>query len=127
MGGVVKESRKIPVRVTMDVIKKADGTVGIIDGTGSQFAQDRGLIVLDSPLGLVAVLPIGMAQVSSVNLTADVGADVGAVLAKGEEFGFFASGGSDIVTMFEAGRVELDAKVGTHYNQRRQIGRAVHR
>lgn len=121
VAGVVKEVRKIPGKVTMDVIRNSDGSLGIVDGTGYQFTQDRGLIVLDSPVGLVAVLPIGMAQVSSVTLTAEVGA----VLAKGEEFGFFAFGGSDIVTLFEAGRVELEAQVGTHYNQGRQIGHAV--
>jgi phosphatidylserine decarboxylase len=119
-GGVVKEVRKIPGRVTMDVIKKPDGSLDIVDGTGYQFTQDRGLIVIDSPLGLVAVLPIGMAQVSSVNLTAELGA----TLAKGEEFGFFAFGGSDIITLFEAGKVELDANIGTHYNQGRKIGHA---
>ena len=120
VGGVVKEVRKIPGKVTLDVIKQADGSLDIVDGTGYQFTQDRGLIVIDSPLGLVAVLPIGMAQVSSVNLTAEVGA----TLAKGEEFGFFSFGGSDIVTLFEADKVQLDAKTGTHYNQGRQIGHA---
>ena len=123
VGGKIKEARKIPGRVTMDVIKKSDGSLEIVDGTGYQFTQDRGLIVIDSPLGLVAVLPIGMAQVSSVTLTAEVGA----VLSKGEEFGFFSFGGSDIVTLFEEGKVRLDAKVGTHYNQGKQIGHAVNR
>jgi phosphatidylserine decarboxylase len=118
VGGVVKEVRKIPGRVMMDVIKKPDGAFDAVDGTGYQFTQDRGLIVIDSPLGLVAVLPIGMAQVSSVNLTAEAGA----VLTKGEEFGFFAFGGSDIVMLFEAGKVRLDAEVGTHYKQGKQIG-----
>jgi phosphatidylserine decarboxylase len=118
--GVVKEVRKIPGRVTMDVIKKPDGSLDSVDGTGYQFTQDRGLIIVDSPLGLVAVLPIGMAQVSSVTLTAEVGA----ALFKGEEFGFFSFGGSDIVTLFEAGKVKLDAKVGTHYNQGKRIGHA---
>ena len=103
------------------MIKKPDGSLDIVDGTGYQFTQDRGLIVIDSPLGLVAVLPIGMAQVSSVTLTAEVGA----ALSKGEEFGFFSFGGSDIVTLFEAGKVQIEAKVGTHYNQGRQIGHAV--
>lgn len=121
VAGVVKEARKIPGNVTLDVIKRADGSLGSIDGTGYQFTQDRGLIVIDSALGLVAVLPIGMAQVSSVTLTAEVGT----TLAKGEEFGFFSFGGSDIVTLFEAGRVKFDAKVGTHYNQGRAIGHAV--
>lgn len=121
IGGVVKEVRKIPGNVVMDVIKKPDGTLAAVDGTGYQFTQDRGLIVIDSPLGLVAVLPIGMAQVSSVNLTVREGAEV----IKGDEFGFFAFGGSDVVMLFEAGKVRIDAKVGTHYRQGRQIGHAV--
>ena len=121
IGGVIKESRKIPGNVVMDVVKKPDGTLGAVDGTGYQFTQDRGLIVIDSPLGLVAVLPIGMAQVSSVNLTAQAGA----TLVKGEEFGFFSFGGSDIVMLFEAGKIRIDAKIGTHYNQGRKIGHAV--
>lgn len=121
VGGVVKEVRKIPGEVAMDVVKKPDGTLGVVDGTGFQFIQDRGLLVLDSPLGLVAVLPIGMAQVSSVNLTVAEGD----TLAKGQEFGHFAFGGSDIVMLFEAGRVRLDAKIGTHYDQGRKLGHAV--
>jgi phosphatidylserine decarboxylase len=119
--GIVKDVRKIPGNVAMDVIRRPDGSLDTVDGTGYQFTQDRGLIVLDSPLGLVAVLPIGMAQVSSVNLSAQVGA----VLHKGEEFGFFSFGGSDIVTIFEAGKVTFDAQVGTHYNQGRKIGESI--
>ena len=118
VAGTVREVRKIPGAVIMDVCKRADGTLGTVDGTGYQFTQDRGLIVLDSPIGLVAVLPIGMAQVSSVNLTAQPGA----ILCKGEEFGFFAFGGSDIVTLFQKDRVDLDAKAGAHYQQGRRIG-----
>ncbi len=121
--GVVKEVRNIPGNVIMDVIRHQDGSLHGVDGTGYQFTQDRGLVIIDSPLGTVAVLPIGMAQVSSVNLTAQVGAQ----LVKGEEFGFFAFGGSDIVTLYEAGRVEFDAKIGTHYNQGKAIGHAVSR
>lgn len=36
------------------------------DATGYQFVQCRGLMVIDSPIGKVAVLPMGMAHVSSV-------------------------------------------------------------
>ena len=121
VAGIVKEVRKIPGRVMLDVVKNADGDLDIVDGTGYQFTQDRGLIVLETAMGLVAVLPIGMAQVSSVTLTAQVGV----TLAKGEEFGFFLFGGSDIVTLFERGKVAFDAEIGTHYNQGRQIGHAV--
>lgn len=122
VGGVIREVRKIQGNVTLDVIRKEDGSLDIVDGTGYQFTQSRGLVVIDSPLGLVAVLPIGMAQVSSVTLTPAVGA----ILGRGEEFGYFSFGGSDIVILFEAGRVHLDAIIGTHYNQGRRIGRAVH-
>jgi len=121
VGGIVREIRKIPGKVILDVIKKEDGSLDVVDGTGYQFTQDRGLIVIESPVGLVAVLPIGMAQVSSVNLTPEVGA----TLAKGEEFGYFAFGGSDIIVMFEADRVKITAQVGTHYNQGKTIATAV--
>jgi phosphatidylserine decarboxylase len=123
VGGSVLEVRKIPGRASQEVIVLPDGSLDCVDGTGFQFTQDRGLIIIDSPCGLVAVLPIGMAQVSSVNLTAQAGA----TLVKGEEFGFFSFGGSDIVTLFEASRIELDAVVGTHYNQGRAIGHAINK
>ena len=123
VGGIVLEVRKIPGRASQEVVVLPDGSLDCVDGTGFQFTQDRGLIILDSPCGLVAVLPIGMAQVSSVNLTAQVGAAV----VKGEEFGFFSFGGSDIVTLYEAGRVALDAVVGTHYKQGQAIGHAINK
>ena len=69
-------------------------------------------------LGLVAVLPIGMAQVSSCNITAEVGA----TLHKGEEFGYFLFGGSDIIVMFEAkSNVSICAEPNVHYNQGKTI------
>ena len=122
VGGVVKEIRAIQGKVVLDVIKKDDGSLDMVDGTGYQFTQARGLIVIDSPVGLVAVLPIGMGQVSSVNLTAEVGA----TLAKGEEFGYFTFGGSDIIVMFEAdSNLKITAEVGTHYNQGKTIATVV--
>lgn len=115
--GIVREIRQIPGKVVLDVTEKEDGSLDVIDGTGYQFTQARGLLIMESPVGLVAVLPIGMAQVSSVNLTVEVGT----TLAKGEEFGFFAFGGSDIIVMFEADRVKITAEVDTHYNQGKAI------
>lgn len=119
--GVVREVRNIPGRVILDVIKKEDGSLDMTDGNTYQFTQARGLIIIESPLGLVAVLPIGMGQVSSVNLTAQVGA----TLAKGEEFGYFTFGGSDIIIMFEANKVKVTAQVGTHYKQGKEVAIAV--
>lgn len=89
--------------------------------TGYQFAQARGLLVLDSPIGLVAVLPIGMAQVSSVVMTAEVGK----TLRKGEEFAYFQFGGSDHIVLFEpAVQPALTARVDTHYRQGTCVGYA---
>ncbi len=90
-----------------------------MDGDTYQFNQERGLIIIDSPeAGLVAVLPIGMAYVSSVNLTPEVGAE----LQKGDEFGFFLFGGSDIVIVFQDKGVVIDAEVGRKYLQGQRIG-----
>ncbi|KAL4244959.1 hypothetical protein ABKN59_002796 [Abortiporus biennis] len=60
------------------------------DTPGYQFIQSRGLILIDNPvLGLVAVLPIGMAQVSSVVLSVKKGD----VVKKGDEISYFQLGG----------------------------------
>jgi phosphatidylserine decarboxylase precursor len=135
VGGVVRESRIICGQVYFDVTAvpvgdddngvrhqlKAVRTLSAQDSTGYQFAQTRGLIVLDTPIGLVAVLPIGMAQVSSVVMTAEVGK----TLRKGEEFAYFQFGGSDHIVLFEtACNVNITAQPNVHYNQGVCIGYA---
>ncbi|KAF4620836.1 hypothetical protein D9613_001233 [Agrocybe pediades] len=80
--------------------KLQDATSGLQapDSPGYQFIQARGLVVIDSPdLGLVGVLPIGMAEVSSVVLSVKPGD----VVKKGDEISYFQMGGSDIVMVFE--------------------------
>jgi hypothetical protein len=94
-------------KVKLDV-NLQDGQFDAPDNTegGYEFAQARGIIVMDtkdSPfgdMGIVAIIPIGMAQVSSVNMTATVGSH----LLKGEEFGYFLFGGSDIILLFQKGK-----------------------
>ena len=91
------------------------------DNAGYQFCQARGLIVLDTAIGLVAVLPMGMAQVSSIILTAEVGT----TLRKGEEISYFQFGGSDIVCVFEeSSNVSVTAQVGVHYKMGTRIAQA---
>lgn len=84
------------------------------DSPGYQFLQARGLILIDSPeLGLVAVLPIGMAQVSSVVLS--VKADD--YVEKGQEISYFQLGGSDIVMVFQKdANVKFHQEINEHYN-----------
>ncbi|MCH5246514.1 MAG: phosphatidylserine decarboxylase [Muribaculaceae bacterium] len=91
------------------------------DDPGYEFMQTRGLVVIDSPIGLVAVLPMGMAQVSSIVLTAEEGR----TLHKGEEISYFQFGGSDIVTVYqEASNVSFTAQPGVHYKVGTRIAQA---
>ena len=57
---------------------------------------------------MVAVVPVGMSHVASVNLTHRPGDPV----AKGEEFGYFQFGGSDIIVLFQEG-VDPDVDTST--------------
>lgn len=91
------------------------------DTPGYQFAQNRGLVVMETAVGLVAILPMGMAQVSSVMLTAEEGV----TLTKGEEISYFQFGGSDIVMVFQRqSNVNITAKEGTHNKMGTVLGYA---
>ena len=77
------------------------GKYVLLDTTpGWQTIETRGCVILDTQeYGLVAVMPIGMSQVSSVNFEASV--TVGASVQKGDMLGTFLFGGSDIVMLFQ--------------------------
>lgn len=92
-----------------------------LDEAGYQFLQTRGLIVIQSKIGKVAILPMGMAQVSSIVVTAEEGV----TLRKGEEISYFQFGGSDIVMVFErASNVSITAQPGVHYKTGTRIAEA---
>ena len=133
VGGKVLEARVIQGQVYLEVeatpVEKQPGVHQLklkrnydsFDTAGYQFAQSRGLIILETPIGLVAVLPIGMCQVSSVILTAEVGVTV----RKGEELSYFQFGGSDIVLLFEASsNVCFSAQRTVHYKMGTKIAQA---
>ncbi|KAE8369287.1 phosphatidylserine decarboxylase-domain-containing protein [Aspergillus caelatus] len=68
------------------------------DDAGYQWCQTRGLVVIQTKdYGKVAVLPIGMAQVSSVVMTVKKGD----LVKKGDNISYFQFGGSDVVVVFE--------------------------
>lgn len=118
------------------------------DATGYQFVQCRGLLVLESPIGKVAILAMGMAQVSSVIFVKNGQAIelsdkekmdltyyqqvaainkklerelVGQQLEKGDMFSFFQFGGSDCVMVFERrANITITAQTGVHYPVRSQ-------
>ena len=49
--------------------------------------------------GIVALLPVGMSQVSSINFESNV--KVGAKVNKGDMMGYFLFGGSDFIMIFQ--------------------------
>jgi len=119
VGGVVREVRNVHGRVYIDVVRNEDGSFSGANGDTYQFNQERGLVVIESPeVGLVALVPVGMSLISSVVLEPRVGD----VLRKGEEFGYFQFGGSDMVMLFQKG-VVLEAEPGTRYLMGQRIGR----
>jgi len=120
VGGIIREVRNVHGRVYLDVAPRPDGTLRGVNGDTYQFNQERGFVVIESPtVGLVAIVPVGMSFISSVALTPKPGA----VLRKGEEFGYFQFGGSDIVMMFQDRNIAFDLEVGQKYLQGQRIGR----
>lgn len=121
------------------------------DNTGYQFVQCRGLFVLETAVGKIAVLPMGMGHVSSV-VFVKPGTDelirlsehekeglsyeeqvarintrlqeevVDKTVRKGEMISTFLFGGSDIVMVFDRdSAVNITAQPGVHYPIRSQL------
>ncbi|MBO3698097.1 phosphatidylserine decarboxylase [Roseivirga sp. E12] len=110
VAGMVIDSQAVAGNVFLDVVLD-NGQFDAPDGSedGYEFTQARGVIIVDtkdSPagdIGKVAIVPVGMAQVSSVHMELNEGQNV----AKGDEFGYFAFGGSDIILVFEKPQNQL--------------------
>lgn len=90
----------LDVHITRNQFNAPDQSQG-----GYEFTQARGVITIDTTnsdygnVGIVAVIPIGMCQVSSVNMIATPNTQC----LKGDEFGYFLFGGSDIIVLFQEG------------------------
>lgn len=70
----------------------------------------RVLSLIDSePFGEVAFVAIGATCVGSIRMTAREGA----VFQRGDELGYFAFGGSCVVTLFKKGRIALESDLAT--------------
>jgi phosphatidylserine decarboxylase precursor len=104
VGGTVKEVR---------IIQSDDAVGGIItwdaktkkyvldaNTPGWQMIETRGCVIIETKeYGVVALLPIGMSQVSSVNYEDTI--KVGYTVKKGDMLGYFLFGGSDFVMLFQ--------------------------
>lgn len=104
VAGVVKECCPVVGNVYLQV-KLNGGQFDAPDATkgGYEFTQARGVVTIDtskSPygdVGIIAVVPVGMCQVSSVNMLTVPGTQC----EKGEEFGYFLFGGSGIIILYQ--------------------------
>ncbi len=101
VGGTVKEKEIIQKNVALEVTwSEEKGKYIPIDSEGWQFTQTRGYVIVDTEkYGLVALIPMGMAQVSSVNFEDNV--RVGSTHEKGDMLGNFLFGGSDFIMLFQ--------------------------
>lgn len=102
VAGEVKICKAVQGKVFLDVELNGDGEFHAPDSSegGYEFQQSRGVFVVDAgeDVGLVASVPIGMAQVSGVDMYTQL---LGAQVEKGDEFGKFRFGGSDTILLFQ--------------------------
>lgn len=71
-----------------------------VNDMGFQMVETRSCAIIETAdYGLVAMLPVGMSQICSVNWLPSL--HVGQQLHRGDEMGYFLFGGSDIVMIFQ--------------------------
>jgi phosphatidylserine decarboxylase precursor len=104
IGGTIKEVRIIESDDAVGGITTWDAKIKryLLDANtpGWQMIETRGCVIIETKeYGIVALLPIGMSQISSVNFEDAV--KVGATVKKGDMLGYFLFGGSDIVMVFQ--------------------------
>ncbi len=118
--GTILEKKVLSGDVFANCIRDNQGHLAATDGTDYQFTQERGLLVMDSPVGLVACLPIGMDVISSCNFSVDEGD----YLNKGDEFGNFLFGGSDMIMLFERDDIDIQVtEIGKLYKLGQVFGK----
>ena len=112
VGGTIEEMKMIPqdVAVGGEVIWDPEQEIYVwIPSTGWQFTENRGYVIVKTEQnGLVAVVPVGMSQIASINF--EDGIKLGTAHEKGDMLGYYLFGGSDIVMLFqEEAEVEITA------------------
>lgn len=127
VSGTIKEVVMIPADDAIGGTVYWDGELGRYrldaDTPGWQNIETRACVIVETEdYGLVAILPIAMSQVSSVNFEDYV--VPGAEVKKGDMLGCFLFGGSDIVMLFQKGvDFTLTAEEGKHILMGEEYGR----
>ena len=103
VGGTILEVRKIDGLAAVGGLvswSREEGKYVLHDDNpGWQSIETRDCLIMDTQYGLLAILPIGMSQISSCNWEDSVKA--GSSVSKGDPMGYFLFGGSDIVMIFQ--------------------------
>jgi len=104
VGGIIKEVRIITDEEAIGGITSWDAVNQryMLDASvpGWQAIETRGCVIVDTEdFGLVALLPIGMSQICSINWETNI--TVGTRVNKGDMLGYFLFGGSDFVMIFQ--------------------------
>ena len=103
VSGVVEAVYKIPYANAVGGVVYWDKEKGLYvlesNSLSWQSVETRGCVLIRTDYGMVAVIPVGMGQVSSVNFVETV--KPGTEVKKGDELGYFLFGGSDCVMLFE--------------------------
>lgn len=101
VSGKVIEKNIITENMSLDVRwNNANKHYEVIPLTGWQFSETRGYLILKTPqYGLVAIMPIGMEQVSSIRFYPNT--HIGNEIQKGDQIGDFLFGASDIIMLFQ--------------------------
>ncbi len=99
ISGKVLEARVIPGLMFSELLSEGfDISAGTRSQSYEAMVNTRGLIVIDNPaIGKVAVVPIGITEISSVTISVRPGDCV----EKGEEIGYFSYGGSSMALVFQ--------------------------
>ena len=105
VNGVLKELRKVPGVSAGGGYTLWDDDTKLyyyINDLGFQMVETRACAIIETEkYGLVAMMPVGMSQICSVNWLPSL--HVGQQLKQGDEMGFFQFGGSDVVMIFQKG------------------------
>lgn len=106
VSGVIRQARVVDGLMFSNAESAGpDPTAGTYSQGYQASVNTRALVFIeadDPAIGWVCVIPIGITEISSVTVTAQIGSRV----EKGDELGFFSYGGSTLALVFQPGAID---------------------
>jgi phosphatidylserine decarboxylase len=105
VAGIVNRIVNVPGLLFSDAESGGFDPTGVKSLVYDTAVNTRTLVFIDGPdeIGMVCVIPIGITEVSSIEMAVHEGTPV----EKGQDLGWFRFGGSTLCIVFEPGRVEF--------------------